>query len=194
MARASPSCAMMASRRVCGLVSAASVATTINAVFSPEADPRGITGTGTAAANTFAPQPFNVNTITRGVSTADFYLAVPSAIVQFLETDTETKLIAKPQLRGAEGQKITLNLGDQIPVPSTVFTPLATGVPTPSHSCRLPRRCASRATAWPPLASPSAASRTSRGVRSPSRARWSAGLPTLYRRAAELALTARQAA
>src|SRR5262249_32017062 len=45
----------------------------------------------------------------------------------FLETDSETKLIAKPQLRGAEGQKITLNLGDDIPVPSTVFTPLATG-------------------------------------------------------------------
>jgi hypothetical protein len=70
---------------------------------------------------------FNMNTITRGVSTADFYLAVPSAVVHFLETDTETKLIAKPQLRGAEGQKITLNLGDDIPVPSTVFTPLATG-------------------------------------------------------------------
>ena len=70
---------------------------------------------------------FNLNTITRGISTADFYLAVPSAVVRFLETDSETKLIAKPQLRGAEGQKITLNLGDDIPVPSTVFTPLATG-------------------------------------------------------------------
>jgi general secretion pathway protein D len=96
---------------------------TIGAVFSPETDPRG----GTGATTTFAPQPFNANTITRGISTADFYLAVPSAIVNFLETDTETKLIAKPQLRGAEGQKITLNLGDQIPIPSTVFTPLATG-------------------------------------------------------------------
>jgi general secretion pathway protein D len=52
---------------------------------------------------------------------------VPSAVVRFLETDSDTKLIAKPQLRGAEGQKITLNLGDDIPVPSTVFTPLATG-------------------------------------------------------------------
>ena len=96
---------------------------TIGAVFSPETDPRG----GTGATSTFAPTPFNANTITRGISTADFYLAVPSAVVHFLETDTETKLIAKPQLRGAEGQKITLNLGDQIPIPSTVFTPLATG-------------------------------------------------------------------
>jgi hypothetical protein len=30
-------------------------------------------------------------------------------------------VIAKPQLRGAEGTKLTLNLGDQIPVLSTVF-------------------------------------------------------------------------
>ena len=101
----------------------------INAVFSPEADPRGTNGgrrRGDRPRSNTRP-PFNLNTITRGISTADFYLAVPSAIVRFLETDSETKLIAKPQLRGAEGQKITLNLGDDIPVPSTVFTPLATG-------------------------------------------------------------------
>ena len=103
----------------------------IGTVFSPEADPRSTTGggnTGTPSSTTVnTTSAFNLNTITRGVSTADFYLAVPSAVVHFLETDTETKLIAKPQLRGAEGQKITLNLGDDIPVPSTVFTPLATG-------------------------------------------------------------------
>ena len=103
----------------------------IAAVFSPESDPRTTSGAATAAGaatTTINTTPtFNLNTVTRGVSTADFYLAVPSAVVHFLETDTETKLIAKPQLRGAEGQKITLNLGDDIPVPSTVFTPLATG-------------------------------------------------------------------
>ena len=93
---------------------------TVSGVFSPESDPRGSAGAVTTT-------PFNLNTITRGISTADFYLAVPSAVVRFLETDSETRLIAKPQLRGAEGQKITLNLGDEIPVPSTVFTPLATG-------------------------------------------------------------------
>ena len=102
----------------------------IGTVFSPESDPRGsstsTTGGGTSTTINTNPT-FNLNTISRGVSTADFYLAVPAAVVHFLETDAETKLIAKPQLRGAEGQKITLNLGDDIPVPSTVFTPLATG-------------------------------------------------------------------
>ena len=88
----------------------------IGTTFSPETTPP---DSGAAV--------FNANTISRGVSTADFYMAVPSAVVRFLETDSETKLIAKPQLRGAEGQKITMNLGDEIPVPATVFTPIAQG-------------------------------------------------------------------
>jgi type II secretory pathway component GspD/PulD (secretin) len=95
----------------------------IAAAFSPEADPR---GTG-ADAGTLTPQPFNLNTISRGISTADFYLSVPLAVVRFLETDSQTRLIAKPQLRAAEGQQVTLNLGSEIPVPTTVFTPVAGG-------------------------------------------------------------------
>jgi type II secretory pathway component GspD/PulD (secretin) len=87
--------------------------------FSPEfAPPNTSANLGSAPAN---PPPFNLNTISQGVSTADFYLSVPTALVKFLETDSHTKVIAKPQLRGAEGTKLTLNLGDQIPVLSTVF-------------------------------------------------------------------------
>src|SRR5678816_2575394 len=102
----------------------------INIAFSPEVDPRVIAGGGnntTENGATLNPRPFNLNTITRGISTSDFYLAVPSAVVRFLETDSETKVIAKPQLRGAEGSDLKLNLGEDIPVPSTTFTPLAQG-------------------------------------------------------------------
>jgi general secretion pathway protein D len=111
----------------------------INTVFSPEQDPRGTAvtpsnpgtpgqpATPATATPTLNSPPFNLNSITRGISLSDFYLAVPTAVIRFLETDSETKLIAKPQLRGAEGEKLTLNLGDEIPVPATVFTPLATG-------------------------------------------------------------------
>jgi general secretion pathway protein D len=88
--------------------------------FSPEAAPTsGTTGTTT--------EPFNLNTISQGVSTADFYLSVPSAIISFLESDSRTKVLAKTQLRGAENQKVSLNLGEEVPVPATTFTPLATG-------------------------------------------------------------------
>ena len=61
-------------------------------------------GTGAPGTTTSVPL-FNANTISAGISAADFYLAVPPAIVRFLESDTQTKLIAKPQLRGQEGRR-----------------------------------------------------------------------------------------
>ncbi|HEX8031236.1 MAG TPA: hypothetical protein VF491_22360 [Vicinamibacterales bacterium] len=81
--------------------------------FSPEAAP--------AAEG----RAFNLNTVSQGVSTNDFYLSVPSAVIRFLESDSQTKVLAKPNLRGVEGQKLSLNLGEDVPVPSTTFTPLA---------------------------------------------------------------------
>ena len=92
----------------------------IQGVFSPEVDPRGSDGSLNNPA-------FNANTVSRGISAADFYLAVPSAIVRFLESDQRTKVMAKPQLRGAEGATIRFNLGEEIPILSTAFTPIAGG-------------------------------------------------------------------
>src|SRR5688572_22997685 len=83
--------------------------------FSPESTPAE------------AAKPINLNTISQGVSTSDFYFSVPSAVVRFLESDSQTKVLAKPNLRGTEGQKLSLNLGEDVPVPSTTFTPLAGG-------------------------------------------------------------------
>ena len=91
--------------------------------FSPEAAPPNTSGTIPPT----PPPPFNLNTISQGISTSDFYLTVPTAFLRFLETDSRTKQLAKPQLRGAEGTELTLNLGDQIPVVSTVFGAAAAG-------------------------------------------------------------------
>ena len=57
----------------------------------------------------------------------DFFFSVPSAAVDFLESDAETHVVAKPQLRGQEGAVLTLNLGEEIPIPTTAFTPIAAG-------------------------------------------------------------------
>jgi general secretion pathway protein D len=84
-------------------------------------------GRSTAPSQIVSPPPFNLNTISQGFSTSDFYMAVPTAIVHALESDTQTKLVAKPQLRGAEGNKLTLNLGDEIPIVNTSYVPIATG-------------------------------------------------------------------
>jgi general secretion pathway protein D len=96
--------------------------------FSPETPPGGSTtsGTGQTTTTTNSGQ-FNLNTIAHGINTADFYMSLPSAVVKFLESDSKTKLIAKPSLRGAEGTKLVANLGDEIPVPSTTFQPLVAG-------------------------------------------------------------------
>jgi general secretion pathway protein D len=83
----------------------------IGFTMSPESRPGG-TNTDTS---------FNLNTISGGVSTADFYTSVPSAVIKFLESDSETKVLAKPNLRGSEGEKLNLELGEDIPVPNTTF-------------------------------------------------------------------------
>ena len=103
----------------------------LGAVFSPEGPPGGpppAEGDNGATTSEGASSGFfNLNTISRGVSIADFYTAVPAAVVNFLEQDTNTRLVAQPQLRGQEGTELTLNLGQEIPVPTTAFTPLAAG-------------------------------------------------------------------
>ena len=107
-------------------------------MFSPEVAPPNTSAPPTAPLP--SPPPFNVNTISQGVSTADFYMSVPTALVKFLETDARTKTIAKPQLRGAEGTKLTLNLGDDVPVLQTVFGAAAQGgfatIPQSSYTYR----------------------------------------------------------
>jgi general secretion pathway protein D len=98
--------------------------------FSPEGRPEGAGGGGDDPddpADPPAGQLFNLNTISTGISTADFYLSVPAATLKLLATDSQTKVLAKPQLRGAEGLEVSVNLGEDVPVPSTTFTPLATG-------------------------------------------------------------------
>jgi general secretion pathway protein D len=105
----------------------------IGAIFSPEGPP-GNTGTDTGndtgnggLAAGVGGSTFNLNTISQGISTADFYLTVPQAVVKFLASDTRTRVLAKPQLRGAEGADLELNLGDEVPVPQTVFGGLGAG-------------------------------------------------------------------
>ena len=99
----------------------------IAGAFSPEVDPRVSGAAGVGGGPSLTSPPFNLNTVSRGISASDFYLAVPSAVVRFLETDSNTKVMAKTQLRGAEGVQQKLNLGDDIPVLSTAFTPIAGG-------------------------------------------------------------------
>ena len=95
----------------------------ISTTFSPEGAPAGNGDDGSSGSSGL----FNLDTISRGVGAADFYVAVPAAVINFLEQDTHTRLVAQPQIRGQEGAELVLNLGQDIPVPTTAFTPLAVG-------------------------------------------------------------------
>jgi general secretion pathway protein D len=53
--------------------------------------------------------------------------SLPGVIYRLLKTDGSTRLLANPQLRTSEGQTAQARFGDQVPVPVTVFTPIAQG-------------------------------------------------------------------
>ena len=101
--------------------------------FSPELAPPNQASSGEFP---FAPPPFNLNTISQGVSAADFYMTTPTSLIRLLESNTKTRVLARPQMRGRDGQQMTLALGDSIPIPQTTFQSAAAGgianVPTTS--------------------------------------------------------------
>lgn len=61
------------------------------------------------------------------LSKENFQVSFPTAFLDFLESDADTKFIAQPRLRGVEGQDIEYMVGDRIPIPRTTFSPFAAG-------------------------------------------------------------------
>jgi len=64
---------------------------------------------------------------------------VPGVVVNFLKTDADAQVIAKPQVRVSEGAKATVRIGDRIPIPTTTFNAAPTiggtvGVPITSFT------------------------------------------------------------
>lgn len=53
--------------------------------------------------------------------------SLPGVIYRLLRSDSDTRLLAAPQLRISEGQTAQARFGDQVPVPVTTFTPIASG-------------------------------------------------------------------
>lgn len=100
--------------------------------FSPELAPPNTSGTFPPA----TPPPFNLNTVSQGASAADFYLTSPTAVIKLLESNSNTKTLAKSQLRGQAGGQLSLRLGDLVPIPQTVFQSSGAGsianIPTTS--------------------------------------------------------------
>ena len=57
----------------------------------------------------------------------NYQITLPSVLLQFLETDTDTKIIAQPRLRGVDTEQINYMVGQKVPIPQTTFSPIAAG-------------------------------------------------------------------
>ena len=56
-----------------------------------------------------------------------FLTNVPSLFYRLLRTDSNTRVLANPQLRTSEGMTASARFGERVPVPVTTFAPIATG-------------------------------------------------------------------
>ncbi len=63
----------------------------------------------------------------RDLGDTNFFITLPSAAINFLETDNNSKLIAKPNLRGVDGEEIKFMVGDEIPIPQMQLQSAAAG-------------------------------------------------------------------
>jgi len=69
----------------------------------------------------------NLNSLAN-LNATDFQVTVPTANLQAVMGDTDTKLIQNPQIRALDGQKASLKIGDRVPVATGSFQPGIGGV------------------------------------------------------------------
>lgn len=55
------------------------------------------------------------------INQADWILTLPSFLYNFIKTNSDAQLLAKPQVRITEGEKANLTIGDRVPIPLTTF-------------------------------------------------------------------------
>ena len=55
------------------------------------------------------------------INQSNWLLTIPSFLYNFVKSNTDAQLLAKPQLRITEGEKASLVIGDRVPIPLTTF-------------------------------------------------------------------------
>jgi general secretion pathway protein D len=75
----------------------------------------GVTNLGATIANGFTWDQL------KQIGINSFGFTIPSVVLTFIKDNTDAELLAKPQLRIAEGQKAQLLIGDRVPIPVSSF-------------------------------------------------------------------------
>ena len=83
--------------------------------------------TNTPTSSTTSPTGINLNTL-GNLNATDFTVTIPPATATALFSDSDTRLIQKPQIRAIEGQKASLKIGQRVPVATGSFQPGIGGV------------------------------------------------------------------
>lgn len=84
-------------------------------------------GDGAIAGSLDLPTNLNLQSVTT-LTRADILLpGLPSLYYRLLKTDANTRTLANPHLRAQEGLAAQARFGEEVPVPATVFAPIATG-------------------------------------------------------------------
>ncbi len=63
----------------------------------------------------------------KDLSATNFFMTLPTVAMNFLESDSNNKILAKPNLRGIDGEEISFMVGDEVPIPETQFQAIAAG-------------------------------------------------------------------
>ncbi len=109
---------------------AATLASSVNGALVPGISsginftPRGSTSSGgtDSSGNPVAATPGSINLARLGhLSTADFSTTLPGMLLQAVLSDNQTKILNSPQVRASDGQKVSLKIGDRIPIATGSF-------------------------------------------------------------------------
>jgi general secretion pathway protein D len=69
---------------------------------------------------------YNLGDINLGRGSS-YQISLPTALIRFLQTSADTKILAQPRLRGVADAEISTVVGQRVPIPTTTFTPIAAG-------------------------------------------------------------------
>lgn len=80
----------------------------------------GGTGGGTDGGSSPTSTPVRLSDL-QFINQGNWILTIPNFIYNFIKTNSNAQLLAKPQLRITDGEKANLVIGDRVPIPLTTF-------------------------------------------------------------------------
>ena len=82
---------------------------------------------GTVTSTTGNTGSISLNTLAN-LNATNFQVTIPATTLNFLYSDSNSKLITQPQIRASDGQKASLKIGERVPVATGSFQPGIGGV------------------------------------------------------------------